>query len=54
MDENVNLLATRLPHSKRASSAPKEYAAPMVAAQPGYQFSQAVTSLVDEIEGVIK
>lgn len=53
-DEDVNLLSTRLPHSKRASSAPKEYAAPMVAAQPGYGFSQSVTALVDEITGALQ
>lgn len=52
-DEDVTLLDTRLPHSKRAGSAPQQYAAPMVAVWPRYPFSLQVTALVDEILEVL-
>lgn len=52
-DESVRLLQTRLPHSKRAGSAPQEYAVPMAAVWPLYPFGRQVTALVDEMLEVL-
>lgn len=47
-DDQVELLETTLPFSKRASSTALNRGLPMVVAQPGYGFSQAVRAVVDE------
>lgn len=53
-DDEVALLSNRLPKSRRAGSAPTDYEVPMVAAQPGYDFSAAVRVVVDELLEVIR
>lgn len=52
-DEDVRLLSTRLPRSRRAGAAPTDYEMPIVAAQPGYPFSVAVRALAAELLEVI-
>lgn len=52
-EEGVPLLNTKLIHSKRATSAPGDYAVPMVAVWPRYPFGLRVTALVDEMLEVL-
>lgn len=48
-EDGIPVLDTHLPESKRASSAPTNLGLPLAVAQPGYEFSQAVRSLVDDL-----